>query len=166
MKKKVPITPHTIFIYSWGNFLRIVRGEHTIPDAKTKPRRYESLKDALENEHRSKIVAALNLFPKDTLIDRRLKAVSAPVPIKKYQTLAAAIRSHQFLYAQAGYDSNHKEIAYIYHRSTGNQTGLTMARSGPVNAVRQLLKKYKKPRLRELNYKDRKPRIAQQEKRA
>jgi hypothetical protein len=148
-------TPHTIFIYSWGNFLRIVRGEHTVPEAQTKPRVYPDLESAIQGERkRPKIVARLNLFPSDKHLNKRLKAIKAPVKVAQHRTLADAIRSSLFLYAQAGYDSEHKEIAYIYHRSPANHTGLVMAKSGPIKAARQLLKKYKKPPMRDFNYRD------------
>lgn len=147
-------TPHTIFIYSWGNYLRIVRGEHTTPDVATKPRIYPSLDEALAHEHRPRIVAALRLLPPDKLLDRRLKAAAAPVKVKSHRTLAEAIRSSKFLYAQAGYDSDGKEIAYIYHREPNSATGLSMVKTGPIAPARKLLKKYRKPNMRNHDYRD------------
>jgi hypothetical protein len=160
------VTPHTIFIYSWGNFLRIVRGEHQPPEVKTKPRVYKNLIEALEHEHRKRIVNALKLFPPDKLIDRRLKVNSQPVKVKQHRTLADAIRSPLFTFAQVGYDSKHQEVGYVYHRDPGKPTGVQMARSGPLITVRKLLKKYKRPSIRELDYRERKPKVASQEKRA
>lgn len=154
MKK---VTPHTIFIYSCGNFLRIVRGEHPIPETLVKPRRYESLAEALENEHKPRIRNLLQQFPPDKFIDRRLKSKKTPIKIANHRTLAEAIKSPVFLYAQRGYDSSHREVAYIYHRNPSNHTGLTMVRSGPADKVEKLLKKYKKPAMRGLDYRERKP---------
>lgn len=159
------VTAHTIFIYSWGNFLRIVRGEHQPPNVTMKPRVYKNLVEALEHEHRKRIINALKLFPLDTLIDRRLKVNNQPVKVKQHRTLADAIRSKLFTFAQVGYDSNHKEVGYIYHRDPSKSTGVQMARCGPLMTVRKLLKKYKRPAIRELDYRERKPKVASQEKR-
>lgn len=159
-------TPHTIFIYSWGNFLRIVRGEHKPPEVQTKPRVYPNLKEALEGEHRPRILEALRRFPPDQVIDRRLKANNAPVKIANHRTLAEAIRSRLFTHAQVGYDSHHKEVAYVYHRDPGRHTGYALARTGPVMLVRRLLKRYKRPPIRELDYEERKPKVAKKEKTA
>lgn len=160
------ITAHTIFIYSWGNYLRIVRGEHKPPDVQTKPRVYPNLKEALEGEHKKRILEDLRRFPPDIVITRRLKVNNAPVKIANHRTLAEAVRSKLYTHAQIGYDSNHKEIAYVYHRDPGKHTGYALARSGPVMLVRKLLKKYKRPPIRELDYEERKPKVAKQEKRA
>jgi hypothetical protein len=158
-------TPHTIFIYSHGSFLRIVRGEHSTPSTTIKPRRYDSLKEALANERSKRILTALRLFPPDTLITRRLKSASQPINTTRLKTLTEAVKSKQFAYAQAGYDSEHREVAFIYHKNLERSTGLEMVRSGPVETVRKLLKKYKKPLLRELDYKDRRPKtVLNQEK--
>lgn len=160
------ITPHTIFIYSWGNYLRIVRGEHKPPDVATKPRVYASLKEALEGEHKKRILEDLRRFPPDQLIDRRLKAVAAPIKVGiRTRTLAESIRSKLFVYAQIGYNNKHQEIAYIYHRDPGSHIGVARAGQGNVLVVRKLLKKYKRPPMRALDYEERKPKIAQ-EKRA
>lgn len=160
------ITPHTIFVYSWGNFLRIVRGEHHPPEVTTKPRTYKNLVEALEHEHRPRVVEALRRFPPDQLIDRRLKVNAQPVKVKQHRTVAEAIKSPLFIYAQIGRDPQHREIAYIYHRNPANHLGIAMARSGPPLVVRKLLKKYKRPALRELDYRERKPKIKKQEKAA
>lgn len=158
------ITPHTIFIYSWGNFLRIVRGEHQpVPDVKSKPQVYKNLIEALENEHRERILNILKLFPPDKLIDRRLKVNAQPVKIKQHRTLADAIKSPLFTFAQVGYDAKHREVGYIYHRDPGKSTGVQMARVGKLSTVRKLLKKYKRPPIRELDYRERKPKVAKQE---
>lgn len=157
------ITAHTIFVYSWGNFLRVVRGEHQFPEVQTKPRVYKNLIEALENEHRPRIVEALRRFPPDQLIDRRLKANAQPVKVKQHRTLAQAIKSPLFTFAQLGFDSNHKEVGYVYHRDPGKATGVQMAGVGKALTVRKLLKKYRRPPLRELNYKERKPKIAKQQ---
>lgn len=157
------ITPHTIFIYSWGNFLRIVRGEHQPPDVATKPRVYKNLVEALENEHRKRVVNALKLFPPDNLIDRRLKVNSQPVKVKQHRTLASAIKSPLFLFAQVGKNSKHQEVGYVYHRSPESSTGVTMAGSGKLLTVRKLLKKYSRPAIRESDYRERKPKVAKQE---
>ena len=150
-------TPFTIFIYSCGSFLRIVRGEHPLPDTLIKPRRYDSLSEALKNEHKPRIRNLLQHFPPDRFIERRLKARKSPIKVKPHRTLAEAIKSPLFLYAQRGYNSNHQEVVHIYHRSPANHTGLVLARSGPVDKVEKLLKKYKKPPMRGLDYQDRKP---------
>lgn len=160
---KLKITPHTIFIYSSGSYLRIVRGEHQVPQIATKPRVYKNLKEALENEHRKRILNALALFPPDALIDRRLKANATPVKVKQHRTLADAIKSPLFTFAQVGYDSKHQEVGYIYHRDPGKPTGVQMARCGKLITVRKLLKKYKRPPIRELDYRERKPKVAKQE---
>lgn len=161
------ITPHTIFIYAaGGTYLRIVRGEHQPPEIQTKPRVYKNLTEALEHEHRKRIVDALNLFPPDKLIDRRLKMNAQPVKVKQHRTLADAIKSPLFTFAQVGYDSKHQEVAYIYHRDPGKATGVQMARSGKLSTVRKLLKKYKRPPIRELDYRERKPKVAKQERAA
>jgi hypothetical protein len=76
------------------------------------------------------------------------------VKVAQHRTLADAIRSSLFLYAQAGHDENHKDIAYVYHRSPANHTGIVMAKAGPILAARKLLKKYKRPELRAHNYRD------------
>jgi len=160
------ITPHTIFIYASGSFLRIVRGEHQAPTIQKKPRIYKNLIEAMENEHRARIVNALKRFPPDNLIDRRLKVNSQPVKVKNHRTLADAIRSPLFTFAQIGYDLKSQEVGYIYHRDPGKPTGISMASSGKLITVRKLLKKYKRPAIRELNYRERKPKVATQEKRA
>lgn len=160
------VTPHTIFIYSWGNFLRIVRGEHQPPEVQTKPRVYKNLIEALEHERRARIVNALKLFPPDKLIDRRLKVNSQPVKVKQHRTLAEAIKSPLFAFAQVGYDSKHQEVGYVYHRDPGKPTGVSLARSDKLITVRKMLKKYKRPAIRELDYRERKPKVASQEKRA
>lgn len=160
------ITPHTVFVYSWGNFLRIVRGEHQPPEVTTKPRIYKNVVEALEHERRPRVVEALRRFPDDRAIDRRLKTNAQPVKVRQHRTLADAIRSPLFTYAQAGVDAQYKDVAYVYHRCLSNHTGITMARSGPILTVRKLLKKYKRPPLRELDYKERKPKISKQEKAA
>lgn len=157
------ITAHTLFIYSWGNFLRIVRGEHQPPNVATKPRVYQSLIEALENEHRPRILNALKLFPPDKVIDRCLKINKQPVKVKQHRTLAEAIRSPLFTFAQVGYDQKHREVGYIYHRDPGNHTGTMLAGRGPILVVRKLLKKYKRPPIRELDYRERKPKMAKQE---
>lgn len=164
--KKIKITPHTIFIYASGSFLRIVRGEHSPPQIATQPRVYKTVAEALENEHRPRILNALKLFPSDKLIDRRLKANEQPVKVKQHRTLAEAIKSPLFTFAQVGYDSKHQEVGYIYHRDPGKPTGVQMARSGKLITVRKLLKKYKRPPIRELDYSERKPKVAKQEKAA
>ena len=154
------ITPHTIFVYSGGSYLRVVRGEHNLPETTIKPRCYSNLVEALHAERkRPRIVNLLNQFPTDKHLDRRLKAIKAPVKIAAHRSLVDCIKSSVFLYAQVGYDSSSKEIAYVYHRSPQKQTGLEMVKTGPVATVRKLLKRYKKPPLRELNYKGRKPRL-------
>lgn len=163
---KLKITPHTIFIYSSGSYLRIVRGEHQVPQIATKPRVYKNIAEALENEHRKRILSALRLFPDDRLIDRRLKAIAQPVKVKQHRTLAEAIKSPLFTFAQVGYDAKHQEVGYIYHRDPGKPTGVQMARCGKLITVRKLLKKYKRPPIRELNYSERKPKVAKQEKAA
>lgn len=160
------ITPHTIFIYASGGYLRIVRGEHQVPEIQTKPRVYKSVREALENEHRPRIVEALKLFPADAVIDRRLKANAQPVKVKQHRTLAQAIKSPLFKFAQLGYDAQHREVGYVYHRDPSKATGVQMACSGKALTVRKLLKKYKRPAIRELDYKERKPKIAKQEKAA
>jgi hypothetical protein len=157
-RKQLTITPHTIFIYSHGTFLRIVRGEHDAPETTIKPRTYSTLTEALVGEHKARILKALRLFPTDKLLDKRLKKIAEPVKIESYQPLAKAIRSIHYLFAQIGYDTDHKEIAYIYHRNPMSSRGMTMVKKGPVWVVRQLLKKYRKPLIRELNYRERKPR--------
>ncbi len=160
------ITPHTIFIYASGPFLRVVRGEHQPASTVVKPRVYKNVKEALENEHRPRILNALKLFPPDALIDRRLKANAQPVKVKQHRTLADAIKSPLFTFAQVGYDSKHQEVGYIYHRDPGRSTGVQMASAGKLSTVRKLLKKYKRPAIRELDYRERKPKVASQEKRA
>src|SRR5262245_1228283 len=111
------ITPHTIFIYSWGNFLRIVRGEHTTPDVARRPRVYDTLEEALKGERkRPRVIERLKLFPSDVHLEKRLRAIRAPIKVSHHRTLAEAIRSPLFLYAQAGYDVRGSEIAYVYHR--------------------------------------------------
>lgn len=149
-------TPHTIFIYAHGTFLRIVRGEHPLTDTTVKPRVYATLTEALEHEHKPRIRSVLERFPPDRFLDRRLKAKKGTVKVTQHRSLADAIKSRLFLYAQAGYDSSHREVAYIYHRSPSNPTGLTMARSGPIETVRKLLKKYKKPLMRNFDYQEKK----------
>lgn len=159
---KIKVTPHTIFIYASGNYLRIVRGEHPAPQTTTKPRVYKNVKEALESERRPRILNALKLFPTDQVIDRRLKAIAAPVKVKQHRSLADAIKSPLFKFAQLGYDSNHKEVGYVYHRDPSGPTGVRLACSGKALTVRKLLKKYKRQAIRELNYQERKPKIAKQ----
>jgi hypothetical protein len=163
---KLKVTPHTIFIYSSGPFLRVVRGEHPPASTVIKPRVYKNLVEALENEHRARVINALKLFPPDKLIDRRLKVNSQPVKVKQHRTLADAIKSPLFTFAQVGYDTKHREVGYIYHRDPGKPMGVQMSRSGPLTTVRKLLKKYKRPPIRELDYRERKPKVAKQEQRA
>lgn len=160
------ITPHTIFIYSSGSYLRIVRGEHQPPQIQTKPRVYKTVAEALKTEHRKRILDALSLFPDDRLIDRRLKVIAQPVKVKQHRTLADAIKSPLFTFAQVGHDTKHREVGYIYHRDPGRPTGVQLAGSGKLLTVRKLLKKYKRPAIRELDYRERKPKVASQEKRA
>jgi len=153
-------TPHTVFIYQHGNFLRVVRGEHPITNTTVKARRYDTIGEALKKERNPRVVSLLQAyFPSDTLLDRRLKRANKPVKVEQFRTLADAIRSPLFLYAQVGYDSNHQEVAHIFHRSPTRQTGLTFVKSGPVNVTRKLLKRYRKPAIRELDYVERKPRM-------
>lgn len=158
MKRQKPlkITPHTIFIYSHGNFLRVVRGSHEAPEVAVSPRVYENLKEALAGERRARILDALRLFPADKLLDRRLAKLAVPVKISSHKSLADAVRSSQFLFAQIGYDVDHQETAYIYHRNPMAPRGMSMVKKGPVSLVRQLIKKFKKPAIRELNYRERK----------
>jgi hypothetical protein len=158
------VTPHTIFIYSSGGYLRVVRGEHQAPQIATKPRIYKTVKEALENERRPRIVNALKLFPADKVIDRRLKAIAAPVKVKQHRTLAQAIKSPLFTFAQLGYDAQHREVGYVYHRDPGKPTGVQLASSGKAITVRKLLKKYKRPALRGLDYQERKPKVAKPQK--
>lgn len=160
------ITPHTIFIYSSGSYLRIVRGEHRPPEIQTKPRVYKNVAEALKTEHRKRIINTLSLFPNDKLIDRRLKAISQPVKVKHHRSLADAIKSPLFTFAQVGYDLKHQEVGYVYHRDPTKHTGVQMAGSGKLLTVRKLLKKYKRPPIRELDYRERKPKVAKQEKAA
>lgn len=154
------VTPHSIFIYSHGNFLRIVRGEHTTPDTLIKPRCYENLEEALMHERRPRIVSALKLFPPDKVLARRLKKIKEPVKITAHRTLADTIKSSLFLFAQMGYDTKQREVAYIYHRNPSTHRGMTMVHKGDVLTVRKLLKKYKKAPIREHDYQERKPRLA------
>lgn len=154
-------TPHTIFVYSGGSYLRVVRGEHNLPETTIKPRRYDNLIEAMHGERkRPRILNLLNQFPTDKHLDKRLKALKAPVSVASHKSLIECIRSSVFLYAQVGFNSDSKEIAYVYHRSKATETGLAMVKSGPVATVRKLLRKYKKPPLRELNYPARKPKVA------
>lgn len=155
-------TPHTIFIYSSGPFLRIVRGEHPPASTAIKPRVHRNLKEALEKEHRPRILNALRLFPADKVIDRRLKVNAKPVKVAQYRTLADAIKSPLFKFAQLGIDSNHREVGYIYHRDPGKSTGISLSASGKAQVVTKLLKKYKRPALRALDYTERKPKITKQ----
>lgn len=158
------VTAHTIFIYSWGNYLRIVRGDHHPPDVATKPRVYPNLKEALDGERKKRIVGALRRFPPDTQISRRLKVNDAPIQVRQHRTLAEAVRSKLFTHAQVGYDTKHQEVAHIFHRDPGKPRGFALARTGRVLVVRKLLKKYKRPAIRELDYEERKPKIVAGEK--
>jgi hypothetical protein len=157
MKTKRKVTPHTVFVYSHGNFLRVVRGQHLPPHSTIKPRVYPTVKEALENERKKRIMNLLKMMPSDKLIDRRLKAMTGPISESgANKKLSEAVKSRLFLFAQTGYDINHQEIAYVYHRNPTSQRGLSMVSKGPVPFVRKLLKKYKKPALRGLNYRERK----------
>lgn len=146
------VTPHTIFIYSHGNFLRVVRGEHPVPDTTIKPRTYPSVIEALDSEKREKIIRMLRLFPDDRALDKRLEAIKAPPKAGNHKSLVEMIRSNLFKFAQAGYDNQQKEVSYIYHINPLHPKGVAMVSKGPTPLVRKLLKKYKKPALRELNY--------------
>lgn len=115
---------------------------------------YPSVAAALENEHRARIVRALQLFPTDRVIDRRMKSIAAPIKVKSHQTLADSIRSSKFKYAQAGFDAEHREVSFIYHSDPRRPRGIVMVRTGLTPTVRKLLKKYRKPPLRELNYQE------------
>jgi hypothetical protein len=156
------ITPHTIFIYSSGPFLRIVRGEHQPASTTIKPRVYKNLVEALANEHRPRIVNALKLFPSDKLLDRRLKVNAKPVKVAQHRTLADSIKSPLFTFAQLGRDSQHRDVGYVYHRSPTSSTGVVRAGVGKAETVRKLLKKYKRPPLRDLDYEERKPKLSTQ----
>lgn len=139
---------HTIYIYAWGNFLRIARGTHTYPEVAMKPRCYSSLKEALETEHSPRVLAALKQFPPDAVLRRRARAEKKTIKVARHKALAEAIRSPQFLFAQAGYDRKYQEVAYIYHKCKENSTGLTMVKSAPVGLVKKFLKKYKRKPIR------------------
>ena len=110
--------------------------------------------DALLGEHRIRIVNTLRRFPTDRVIDRRMKSIAAPIKVKTHQTLADSIRSSKFKYAQAGFDAEHREVSFIYHSDPKRSRGIVMVRTGLTPTVRKLLKKYKKPALRELNYQE------------
>lgn len=146
------VTPHTIFIYAHGRFLRIVRGEHQVPDTTIKPRVYENVVEALRGERREKILRMLKLFPNDKIIDKRLAVIKAPPRAGNHRSLVAAIRSNSFKFAQAGYDNQQKEVSYIYHSDQLHNRGVSMVAKGPTLLVRKLLKKYRKSPLRELSY--------------
>jgi hypothetical protein len=153
---EMKVTPHTIFIYSSGHFLRIVRGEHPLSDTIIKPRVYANLAEALAHERKPRIRSVLECFPPDKLIERRLKSKKAPVKIERHRTLVDAVKSKLYLYTQAGYDVHHKEVAYVYHRNPSGSTGLALAGKGSVDTVRKLLKRYKKPPMRGLHYQEEK----------
>lgn len=148
-------TPHTIFIYSHGNFLRVVRGEHPVPDTTIKPRVYENVVEALAKEKREKIKRMLRQFPDDQILDKRLAVLKEPPKIGgNNRGLVEAVKHKLFKFAQAGYDSQQKEVSYIYHSDPTSPRGVRMAAKGTTLLVRKLLKKYKKPNLRELDYKE------------
>lgn len=153
-------TPHTVFVYLHGSFLRVVRGEHPLTTTTVKPRRYDSIAEALQKERNPRVLNLLRAFPTDAVLDRRLKSASKPVKVEQFRTLADAIRSPLFLFAQVGYNSEHQEVAHIFHRSPMRQTGMVFVKSGPVKATRQLLKRYRKPAIRELDYVERKPKMS------
>lgn len=146
-------TPHTIFIYSHGNFLRVVRGEHPVPDTSIKPRVYSNVVEALKSEKREKIIRMLRLFPDDRALDKRITVLKAPPKTGgNNRVLVEAIRSKDFKFSQAGFNNEQQEVSYIYHSDPMSPRGIKLITQGSTLLVRKLLKKYKKPALRELNY--------------
>jgi hypothetical protein len=95
----------------------------------------------------------LRLFPDDRTLDKRIAALKEPPKVGgNNKSLVEAIRSKSFKFAQAGYDSQQKEVSYVYHSDPTSPRGVKLMAKGSTRLVRKLLKRFRKPPLRELNY--------------